>query len=404
MRSANLRYDLVIVGAGIVGLTLIHGLKNRGLRIALIDREDPDTLLNAVPPRLFDQLRFIAITRRSQQIFERDHVWSSLASVECGPMKEMEIQSSNTTERLTFSAAEVGQPCLATIVNNAALQRALFLSMRTRSDLDTFFGHSIATIEEESKGRLITLTSGKRLKTTLIVGADGAQSKVRELANIPCPRHDYQQEALVATVRTKQPHRQTGYQLFLPQGPLAFLPLHAADTASIVWSTTSAEVAQLKAASDADFCHRLTTSFRHRLGQVEETSPRLSFPLRTQQAACFVQPHLALIGDAAHTVHPLAGQGANLGIADAVCLAKTLQEAQDVNRCLGAYSVLRRYERERIFHRRLMGSGVDGIKQLFATSNPVLQKIREQGLKQLNRMRGLKNYLNTYAMGNPDLF
>lgn len=404
MRVSNLQYDLVIVGAGIVGLTLIHGLKNRGLRIALVDQSDPDILLNVSPARLFDQLRFIAITRRSQQIFERYQVWSSLASVDCGPMIDMEIQSSNTTEQLIFSAAEVGQPCLATIVNNAALQRALFLSARSLPELDTFFGHSIATIEEESKRRVITLTSGKRLKATLIVGADGAQSKVRELANISCRRHDYQQEALIATVRTQQPHRQTAYQLFLPEGPLAFLPLHEAHTASIVWSTTSAQAAQLKAVSDADFCHRLTTSFRYRLGQVEDTSPRLSFALRTQQAACFVQPHLALIGDAVHTVHPLAGQGANLGIADAVCLAKTLQEAQETNRCLGAYSVLRRFERERTFHRRLMGAGMDGIKQLFATANPVLQKVREQGLKQLNRRVGLKNYLNTYAMGHPDLF
>lgn len=404
MRPSNLRYDIVIVGAGIVGLALIHSLKKSGLQIALIDQHNPNVLGEKPSLRLIEALRFSAITRRSQQILECHQVWPLLARTDYGPVTEMEIRSANTTEELLFSAAEAGQPCLATIVNNAALQRALFLSTQMLSNLDTFFGDSITRIEEASKRRLITLASGKQLRASLVVGADGAQSQVRKLANIACRRQEYHQEALIATVHTTQPHRQTAYQLFLPEGPLAFLPLRAAHCASIVWSTTPEQAVYLKSVSEADFCRSLADRFQRRLGEVEETSPRLSFSLRAQQAERLVQPHLALIGDAAQTVHPLAGQGANLGIADAVCLANILQEGQKAGRLLGSYPILRRYERERIFHRRLMGFGIDGIKHLFATPHSGVQKIREQGVKWLNRMTGLKNYLNTYAMGNPDLF
>jgi 2-octaprenylphenol hydroxylase len=255
-------------------------------------------------------------------------------------------------------------------------------------------------LQLEKNQALITLASGAEISTRLLVGADGEQSKVRELADLEIKSTDYAQRALIATVKTELAHDQTTRQIFLAKGPLAFLPLKDAYHCSIVWSNTPEEIQRLAAMSDEFFCAELTRVFEQRLGKVVSTSPRFSYPLKIQEAEKYIKSGVALIGDAAHIIHPLAGQGANLGMADAQCLAKVILEAKQKHRTIGAMHTLRHYERERRFHNRVMLGGVDAIKHLFATHNPLLQKTRQFGLNIVNNATCLKNFITRYAMGD----
>jgi len=249
----------------------------------------------------------------------------------------------------------------------------------------------------------LSLTTGIELTTQLLVGAEGAQSSVRQLAGIPHRTCDYQQHAIVATVKTELAHEQIARQIFLDTGPLAFLPLNDAYDSSIVWTTTPQRAEKLMTLTPEHFNLELAHAFAWRLGKVLETSARLRFPLKAQTAEHYVKAGIALIGDAAHTVHPLAGQGANLGIADALCLAKVILNTKQKQRSLGALYNLRPYERERHFHHRVMGGGIDLLKWLFAIKNPHVIKARHCGLSFIDKTVWLKNYFMQYAMGNPHI-
>lgn len=397
-------YDVVIVGAGTAGLTLACGLINQGLRLAIIDKDSrskaPVVRLDRAPDSKPDG-RVSAITQGSQQILESYQVWQRLAKTTCSPFEGMEVWEEGSVSRLIFDAAETGQPCLGTILYNQALQTALLAQAKTASELNWFFSESLSAIQNERSAILLSLASGQSITTQLVVGADGAQSCVRQLAGISHSEHDYQQEALVATVRTVLAHEQTARQIFLPTGPLAFLPLADPYLSSIVWSTTPEEAKRLKVLSEIDFNSALAHAFEQRLGEIEWSSARLSFALKTQHCEQYIKPGIALIGDAVHTIHPLAGQGANLGIADANCLVNIILAAHQKQRALGALHTLRRYERERRFYHRLMGAGIDLIKQTFAAKNSFLVNTRHVGLSFIEKAPWLKNYFMRFAMGIP---
>ena len=392
-------YDIVIVGAGITGLSLACSLINKGLRIAILDK------YNFANPLGFEQcdLRVSAITKGSQQIFEKCQVWDKLAKANLSSFERMEVWEQKSATRLFFDAAETNQAYLGTIVKNYDLQTALILQAKIANELDWFCPESLKSIQHHTTHYSLIFTSGASITTELLVGADGNHSTVRQLAEIQNKVYDYQQGAIVATVHTEKKHQQTARQIFLPTGPLAFLPLANSRHCSIVWSTTPEEVERLKALSNELFCRELGNAFEHHLGKVESTSMRLSFPLKAQQCEQYIKPGIALIGDAAHSIHPLAGQGANLGIADAVCLATVILEAKRKQRTIGALHTLRRYERERRFHHCLMGGGIDLIKQVFATKNPFFTNARHFGLNLIEKAPWLKNYFMQYAMGNPSI-
>ncbi|WP_218813629.1 UbiH/UbiF/VisC/COQ6 family ubiquinone biosynthesis hydroxylase [Rickettsiella endosymbiont of Dermanyssus gallinae] len=397
-------YDVVIVGAGLIGLTLACGLINQGLRLAIIDKDGrskaPAVRLDSVPGYELGG-RVSAITQGSQKILESYQVWQRLAKTTFSPFECMEVWEEGSASRLRFDAAETGQPCLGTILYNQALQTALLAQAKTARELDWFFPESLSAMQNEQSPILLSLASGQSITAQLLVGADGAQSCVRQLAGISYSERDYQQEALVATVRTVLAHDQTARQVFLPTGPLAFLPLADSYLSSIVWSTTPEEAKRLKALSEIDFNAELAHAFEQRLGAVEWSSARLSFALKTQHCEQYIKPGIALMGDAAHTIHPLAGQGANLGIADASCLASIILAAHQKQRALGALHTLRRYERERRFYHRVMGAGIDLIKQTFAAKNSFLVSTRHVGLSFVEKTPWLKNYFMRFAMGIP---
>jgi 2-octaprenylphenol hydroxylase len=389
-------YDVVIVGAGIVGLTLACHLKDQGLRIAVINK---DVFHNKKTTSLTSQLRVIAVTIGSQQLLSQLNVWQRLDTKQCAPFRCMQVWESGLAAQLFFDSADIGLASLGYIVKNSDLQHALYTQAKTDHELTWLVPDTLIELQIKKNHVLVTLASGAEITTRLLVGADGDQSKVRQLADLQMKSTDYAQRALIATVQTELTHGQIARQIFLANGPLAFLPLKDAHHCSIVWSNTPEEVQRLETMDDASFCAELTRVFEQRLGSVISTSPRLSYSLKTKEAEQYIKSGIALIGDAAHTLHPLAGQGANLGMADAQCLAKVVLVARQKHRSIGALHTLRRYERERRFHNRVMLGGVDAIKYLFATHNPILQKTRQFGLSVINNVTCLKNSIARYCDG-----
>lgn len=389
-------YDIVIVGAGIVGLTLACQLKDQGLRVAIINKDAVDKKTS----NLYSQLRVIAVTVGSQQLLEQLDVWQRLDTKQLAPFRSMQVWESGQTANLFFDSADIGEVCLGYVVKNFDLEQALYAQAKTDIELTWLSPDVLLDMQLEKNQVCVTLASGVQISTRLLVGADGDHSQVRELANLQIKSTDYAQRAIIAIIQTELPHKHTARQIFLPNGPLAFLPLKNAHHSSIVWSTTPEESQRLEALDDELFCEELMHAFEQCLGQVVSTSPRLSYPLKIQEAEQYIKSGVALVGDAAHSIHPLAGQGANLGIADAYCLAKVILEAKQKHRSIAAHHTLRRYERERRFHNRVMMGSVDGIKHLFAISNPIVQKTRQFGLGMINNVACLKNVIARYAMGN----
>lgn len=396
----KLDYDVVIVGAGIVGLAFACSLIEKDLRLAIVDKRSDawETNLDAQ-----SALRVSVITQGSQQILEKLHVWQRLDRAALSPIRCMRVWEQASTSSLCFDAAEVIQPCLGTVVKNHDLQVALMAQAKTADNIDWFFSESLVAVRHRETPIQVVLRMGSELTTQLLVGADGAQSSVRTLAEILNREFAYQQHAIVATVQTELIHEQAAQQIFLSTGPLAFLPLADPYYSSIVWSTTPESAEELMRVSKQHFCLELADAFEQRLGNVLQTSPRLQFPLTQQTSGSYVKPGIALIGDAAHTVHPLAGQGANLGIADADCLARVILGAKQKQRKFGFWALhnLRPYERERRFHHQLMGGGIDLIKSVFEAKNPFLVTMRHLGLGLIDRTSCVKNYFMDYAMGNP---
>ncbi len=397
-------YEVVIVGAAIAGLTLACYLMNKGLRIAILNKGDDNQA--AIAKSTFDlasQLRVIAITLGSQQLLEKLQVWQRLTVEQQTPFRSLQVWEPAKQANLFFDSAELGQATLGYIVKNQDLQNVLSVQAKTDQKITWFSSDTLVDMVHEPHQMRLILASGVSITTSLVVGADGMHSSVRRLAGLAVNSSDYDQAALIATVRTELAHEEMARQIFLSTGPLAFLPLADPYYCSIVWSTTPEAARRLKEMSDSPFCAELAQVFEQRLGDIQSTSPRLSFSLKTQQAEHYIKSGMALIGDAAHVIHPLAGQGANLGIADADCLAKVILTAKLKQRSFSALHTLRAYERQRRFHNRLMNSSVGGIKYLFATKNPLLQKTRQFGLSVLNKIPALKNGIARYAMGNPKI-
>jgi 2-octaprenylphenol hydroxylase len=296
-----------------------------------------------------------------------------------------------------FDSAELGEPNLGHIIENGIMLQALYRVIESHASIHLFTQASLNAITPGADGIEVSLDA-QTLSAALVVGADGARSRVRELAGIETRGMAYDQHAVVANVATERPHRHTAWQRFMPSGPLAFLPM-ANGQSSIVWSTSPEQAAQLLDMDDAAFCHALAEAFEYTLGEITHTSQRAAFPLRMQHATGYVKPRVALIGDAAHTIHPLAGQGVNLGFADVASLAEVLGRARQSGRDIGDYYVLREYERWRKGENIAMQASMDAFKRLFSNSNPLLGWLRNSGLGLVNNMAPLKNRIMRQAMG-----
>jgi len=387
-------YDVVIVGGGMVGATLACALGDTTLRVALVEANSDMPQWN-----LSDYaLRVSAITHASQQIFEILGIWPAIEERRAYAFRDMHVWDATGNGELHFDSAELGEAHLGHIIENDVIVIALYKRLKDFQNVDLLSSHTCEQVFFDAENASLRLSGGKTLKTSLIIAADGSKSWLRQQANITVRGWDYDQSALVTYVRTEKPHQDTAWQRFMPDGPLAFLPLDK-NISSIVWSTHP-EQAKLLAALDEDiFCAELTVAFEDRLGKVESTGPRAVYPLRFFDAERYVQPRLALIGDAAHTMHPLAGQGVNLGLADVASLAEVLLQAHQAKRDPGLEHTLRRYERWRKSENRIMLASVDSFKRLYGSDMAVVRWLRNSGMELLDHFGPVKQHVLAYAMG-----
>lgn len=395
-----MRADLIIVGAGMVGSALALALQHSGLQILLLDGGP----LSVKP---FDQSaafepRVSALSAASQRILERLGAWDGIAARRTSPYGEMQVWDGSGTGQVHFSAASVHAEVLGHIVENRVVQDGL-LDALYEADLGLLPGSRLEQLRRSGDDWLLTLTDGRELRAPLVIAADGANSAVRRLAGCATREWDYLHHAIVTSVRCSKPHQQTAWQRFTDDGPLAFLPLAKADDAehwcSIVWSTTPAEAERLMALGDAAFCHELGKAFEWRLGDVLESDPRHCIPLRQRHAKRYVEPGLALIGDAAHTIHPLAGQGVNLGFLDAAVLAEVLLHALERGENLADIKVLGRFERRRMPHNLAMMAAMEGFERLFQADPLPLRWLRNSGLNLVDGANEAKALFVRQALG-----
>lgn len=392
--SGTRQYDVIIIGGGCVGGALACALGQGGLRVAVVDNREPALDW----PEGSVDLRVFAITCASQTLFERLGVWDAIVAHGVSPYREMEVWDAGGPGRIHFDAADLGEPLLGHIVEQRVIQAALHERQQALPEVELICPAAMADYQVSEDQVEVRLESGRCLTAALLVGADGAGSRVRELAGIGLREHDYRQTAVVAVVTTERSSAEAARQRFLPTGPLAFLPLHDGRS-SIVWSTTPEEAERLCDLPEADFCAELGEAFEHRLGAVLAVGERGNFPLRRLHAENYVQQRLALVGDAAHVIHPLAGQGVNLGLLDVAALAEVVMDARQARRDIGAYRTLRRYERWRRSDNEVMQYSMDGFKHLFGSTLAPVRLARNLGLSAVDRLPPLKALLAKRAMG-----
>jgi 2-octaprenylphenol hydroxylase len=391
--------DLIIVGAGMVGSALALALKDSGLDILLIDGSPlsvkPFDAEAAFEPRVS------ALSAASQRILDRLGAWPGVVARRASPYGEMQVWDGTGTGAIHFSAASVHADVLGHIVENRVVQDALLEPLHD-SGIGLMPNARLEHLRHSGDDWLLTLVDGRQLRAPLVIAADGANSAVRRLAGCATREWDYLHHAIVTSVRCEQPHRRTAWQRFTDYGPLAFLPLdHQGDEhwCSIVWSVTPEEAERLMALDDEAFCSALGEAFEHRLGRVEHSDPRLCIPLRQRHAKRYVEPGLALIGDAAHTIHPLAGQGVNLGFLDAAVLAEVLLHAHARGERLADEKVLSRFERRRMPYNLGMMAAMEGFERLFQADPLPLRWLRNAGLRWVNQQPEAKALFVRQALG-----
>jgi len=394
MKEPDLSFDILVVGGGMVGAALACACAGKGLSVAVVEarkprREWPDGEID---------LRVSALSRASQRMLERLGVWERIRELGASPYREMRVWDAVGRGSIHFDSAELGEPDLGHIVENRVTQLALWERLEAAEDVTFLCPAAGAEIASTTDAALLDLADGRRIAARLLVGADGRDSWVRGRVGIATQGWLYDQEAVVANVEVTESHRETAWQRFLPTGPLAFLPL-LDGRCSIVWSATQERAKALIAMDENEFRRELEKAIEGRLGKIGAVGPRAAFPLRLQHAKEYVRPHLALIGDAAHAVHPLAGQGVNLGFLDAAALAAALDEALTKRRDIGGLWALRRYERARRGDNMLMLGAMDAFKRLFSNRNIPLAALRSAGLATADRLTPVKRLFMRHALG-----
>ncbi len=390
----NADYDVVIIGGGMVGTTLACALGSSDLKVAIVEARPAEMEW----PQDSIGMRVSAITAASQQIFTSLGAWDSIVAMRASPFREMQVWDAEGNGAIHFDSADIGQDKLGHIIENRVIQAAMTKRIADFDNVELLCPEILE--DQDTSGELAQLQLKERgtITTRLVVGADGANSRVRQHASIETDGWPYHQCGVVTTIRTELPHQETAWQRFMPTGPLAFLPLNNG-CCSIVWSTTPEHADELLALCDDDFLIALSHASEHRLGNVIEVGPRGAFPLNRQHAKTYIGNHLALIGDAAHTIHPLAGQGVNLGLLDAASLAEVLLDAHAKDKEIGATHILRRYERWRKGDNLIMMTAMDGFKKLFGSEALPLKWLRNEGLSITDKLPPIKNQIMLHAMG-----
>ena len=384
-------FDVVIVGAGLVGASLALALRGTGLKLALVEAKVPEADTESWDSRVY------AISPGSAAFLQELGIWKRLDAGRIGPVHEMRVHGDAPNAQLRFSAYEAGVQELAAIVENRLLQSLLWRALEFQHEVELFCPERCSALVLKEARAELTLASGRTLNARLLVGADGVHSWLRQAAGIEIEEKSYQQMGVVANFECERAHQHIAYQWFREDGVLAYLPM-AGQRMSMVWSTSEAHAAELLELSSDAFCARVADAGAAVLGNLTLLCRAQAFPLRLQRAQRLVAPRLALVGDAGHVLHPLAGQGVNLGFGDARHLAQVLRR-REVFRDPGEIRLLRRYERARAEDILALAWVTDGLHQLFAVRSGGVSLLRNAGLNLTNRLPVLKNLLIRRALG-----
>lgn len=412
---ASRDFDFVVAGGGVTGSVMAALLLARGLsvpgRVAVIDGPDGAERVGAervspergggepgpAPDATPWDLRVFALSRASERVLSACGTWQTFPAGKRFAYERMCVWDANGSAggkgSLSFDCAELGEPDLGFIVEGRTLRTRCRGTARDAGAV--FFEAAIAAVDVGDDAASIRLSDGRTLAARLLIVADGCASPTRELLGIGIAGHAYHQDALVAHVRTEKPHRNTAWQRFLATGPLAFLPLPGG-LSSIVWSAQRATADRLRSLDAAAFAAALTQASGGMLGECEPVTPIATFPLQLQYALEYIGPHCVLVGDAAHAVHPLAGQGLNLGLLDCATLVEVLSQA---GVAYGDRRALRSYERRRRSENLLAAAALDGLERLFSSRNPALGRLRMAGLGALERAPSVKRLFAARALG-----
>jgi 2-octaprenylphenol hydroxylase len=397
-------FDVIVIGGGMVGACVAalaaEAREFADMRIALLEPHPP-----TLPPSDKDvDLRVSAVSRASQRILDSFGAWSRIDPRHRSAYTEMVVWDAASRPRsagsVHFSASESSEPDLGHIIENRRLQWAIYETAAIRKRV-TVLRAELAGLELDDESATLLLTDGRKLTAALIVGADGAASSSRKLAGIATRGWEYEQRAFVTHVGTEHPHAKTAWQRFLPAGPVAFLPL-ADGRSSIVWTTTPEHAQQLTECAAEQLAAELRSALGGALGEIQASGPRAQFPLQLAHARNYCKPRFVLVGDAAHAVHPLAGQGVNLGFLDCAALVETLADeiaAGGNVESMAELRVLRRYERWRKSENAVALGLVDGINRLFSNNQPVLRWARQFGLAAVDGSAFAKRFFMGRALG-----
>lgn len=381
-------FDVIVVGGGVVGLSAAIAMSQYHFSVGLIDAGLLTATTSEPDPRVY------AINRASQSLLQKLEAWDDLDLTRSSPYRHMHVWDAATDAHIDFDARMIADDRLGTIIEECIIKQAL-LQRLTKQEIKTFSQSRITAISHLPGG--IEISDGsKTWQAKLLIIADGAMSATRQLLEVPLTTWSYHQQAIVSLIRTEKPHQATAYQVFNPDGPLAFLPLADPHQCSIVWSTTTSHAKALMTLPDDQFATHLETAFAKKLGHCEVLDKRHQFPLHMRHAKQYTGPHWLLMGDAAHTIHPLAGLGLNIGLADLAAWIKHLDADKTKawsNKTLGAY------QRERKHAVWQMIALMEGLKTLFANPLPAVATLRGLGLQACNHLLPLKRLFIEQAAG-----
>jgi len=405
-------FDIVVVGAGMVGAALATGLGQSGFRVAVVDRAPPPLFDPAASP----DIRVSALSAGSERYLCTLGAWNNVLAMRATPYQRLAVWDETRhplqnlvprkLSKVEFDAAELGAQHLGHIVENSVTQQALWQSAEAEPRVTLIHGHGVSSLTQSDETATVTLDDGRELTAGLVIGADGARSRVRDLAGIGTSRDQYDQQAMVISVRYQGPVEDITWQGFHPSGPRAFLPLHSAGAdhpgeswASLVWYDAPDELARLQALADDELMAEIQSAFPSNLPLLTHIDARASFPIARQHARHYFSGRVVLAGDSAHTINPLAGQGVNLGFQDAQALQGVLREARRAGNDLADRIWLNRYEQQRRPANRRMMLTMDVFYHLFSNRIPPVHLLRNLGLGAARTLPFARNRVARYAMG-----
>ena len=405
-------FDIVVVGAGMVGAALATGLGQNGFRVALVDRAPPPDF----DPESAPDIRVSALSAGSERYLQSLGAWDHILGMRSTPYRRLAVWDEtryplqNLVPRklaeVQFDATELGAHHLGHIVENSVTQQALWQTAEACPQISLFHGQGVASLAQSGDTATVTLDDDRELLASLVVGCDGAQSRIRDLAGIGVTRNQYDQQAMVISVRYQGPVEDITWQGFHPSGPRAFLPLHSAGPehpgeswGSLVWYDSPDELARLKALDDSTLMSEIQSSFPASLPLLTHIDIKASFPIARQHAKQYHSGRVVLAGDSAHTINPLAGQGVNLGFQDAQTLQSALKEAKRAGDDLANPKWLNLYEQQRRPANRRMMLTMDLFYHLFSNRIPPVHLLRNLGLGAARALPFARNRVARYAMG-----